>query len=143
MYKYGFRVNGVEIVNNGSQLSDSGNLVFDIVRENFPWISGQLQKIGETWEWKTGKKLFDNHMYSGFGDEIQDGINEHGDPQRSLKEGEYQCSDCQGVYNKGWSDEEAKKELKENFSPFEIAMGVQMVCDDCFQEFMGEKEVNE
>ena len=48
---------------------------------------------------------------------------------------EYLCECCGGIFKKGWSDEEAQSEAKENFGdlPPEEA-GV--VCDDCYKKLM-------
>ncbi len=43
-----------------------------------------------------------------------------------MKSNEYQCEGCGGVFEKGWSDEEAKAEMKEN--GFDIFPVDDMVC---------------
>ncbi len=50
---------------------------------------------------------------------------------------EFKCAECNGVYKKGWSDEEAAGEAKEIFGKAvedwnDEAM---VICDDCFQKF--------
>lgn len=43
----------------------------------------------------------------------------------------FTCSLCDQTFEKGWSDEEAEKELKENFNvPKEKC---KIVCDDCYK----------
>ena len=46
---------------------------------------------------------------------------------------EYQCAACGGMFEKGWTDEEAdaeRKELFPNLAESESAI----VCDDCFKK---------
>lgn len=44
----------------------------------------------------------------------------------------YKCAVCQGTFEKGWSEEEALEELKENFNmPVEEC---DVVCDDCYRK---------
>ena len=50
-----------------------------------------------------------------------------------MKENEYQCVACQGIFEKGWSDEEAIAELKENFGDHDID-DCELVCDDCYKQ---------
>lgn len=45
----------------------------------------------------------------------------------------FKCACCDGVFEKGWSDEEAKAELGETFEGFEPE-DCDLVCDDCFKE---------
>jgi hypothetical protein len=52
-----------------------------------------------------------------------------------MKPDEYQCSICNGAFTKGWSEEEAIAEQKENWPDFDMA-DCAIVCDDCHQEFM-------
>ena len=47
----------------------------------------------------------------------------------------YTCSICKGVFEKGWSDEEALKETEEIFGDVPIEE-CDIVCDDCFKEIM-------
>lgn len=44
----------------------------------------------------------------------------------------YTCTMCQQEFLKGWSDEEAKAELGENFPGFEPDE-CDVVCDDCYK----------
>ena len=51
-----------------------------------------------------------------------------------IKPNEYQCCKCGGVFEKGWTDEEAKAEMVKNFG---TAMeDVDVLCDDCYNEFI-------
>lgn len=51
-----------------------------------------------------------------------------------LKKGEYQCENCLGIFNYGWTDEEAEAEYQANFTE-EANAGVEkaIVCDDCYK----------
>lgn len=54
-----------------------------------------------------------------------------------MKTNEYQCDDCGGIFKKGWTDEEAKAEMKNNgFDAFPLSEMVK-VCDDCYNKIMG------
>lgn len=60
-----------------------------------------------------------------------------------LKDNEYQCAKCKGIFEKGWSDEEAIKEAEEKFpieSGFEAAHEMDIVCDDCYKELIAINE---
>jgi hypothetical protein len=48
----------------------------------------------------------------------------------------FKCSHCGGIFEKGWSDEEALKELEDNFGVTEKNKDVDILCDDCYEEFM-------
>jgi len=45
----------------------------------------------------------------------------------------YTCALCKGVFEFGWSDEEAKAELEENFEGF-TTEECDVVCDDCYKK---------
>lgn len=53
-----------------------------------------------------------------------------------MKDNEYKCDMCGGVFEKSWSDKEAAKELEDvwggKFEPDDCGV----VCDDCYKEFM-------
>jgi hypothetical protein len=50
----------------------------------------------------------------------------------AMKPNEYKCAACGGVFEKGWSDEEALAELDATFGvPVEDCA---LVCDDCYRE---------
>ncbi len=46
----------------------------------------------------------------------------------------YQCSMCKGVFDKGWSDEEADKEAKDRWGIDNASQNKEMavICDDCW-----------
>lgn len=48
-----------------------------------------------------------------------------------MKENEYKCAMCGGVFEKGWTDEEAMKESKEIWGEIPEEDLV-VICDDCF-----------
>lgn len=53
----------------------------------------------------------------------------------NMKETKFKCSVCMDEFDKGWSEEEAIKEMADNFddvSKEECAL----VCDDCYLRFM-------
>lgn len=45
----------------------------------------------------------------------------------------YQCAMCHGVFEYGWSDDLATKELEQNF-PDVGKSDCDLICDDCFQK---------
>ena len=51
-----------------------------------------------------------------------------------MKENEYKCANCNNIYKKGWSDEEAVKEATGIFGkpPSEWKDEQVIICDDCF-----------
>jgi len=49
---------------------------------------------------------------------------------------QFQCAACDGMFEKGWSDEEAAAERDENFPDLEPEDS-QIVCDDCYRKMMG------
>lgn len=54
-----------------------------------------------------------------------------------MKDNEYKCDICKNVYQKGWSNEEAKKECEESFgvgSSSNENNGI--VCDDCYNDII-------
>ena len=57
-----------------------------------------------------------------------------------MKENEFQCAKCSGIFEKGWSDEAAKEEAQEVFGkrPENWNDDAMMVCDDCYNEMMGD-----
>lgn len=48
----------------------------------------------------------------------------------------YICEQCGKEYEKGWSDEEAEKELKEMFGSHYTPEDCAIVCEDCYKELM-------
>ena len=51
-----------------------------------------------------------------------------------LKDSEYQCDNCMGVFEKGWSDEEAQTEYETVFTGSTDETAI--VCDDCYKEMV-------
>lgn len=51
-----------------------------------------------------------------------------------IKENEYQCVNCKGIFQKGWGDEEMEKEAKDFWGEVENPV---IVCDDCFKIMTG------
>ena len=49
-----------------------------------------------------------------------------------MKNNQYRCAVCKGLFVKGWSDEEAESEYADNF-PGETLEEAELVCDDCYQ----------
>ncbi len=49
--------------------------------------------------------------------------------------GGFTCDRCGGVFEKGWTDDDALAEARDLFSPAELENPA-VVCDDCWQEFM-------
>jgi DNA-directed RNA polymerase subunit RPC12/RpoP len=56
----------------------------------------------------------------------------------ALGPNEYQCAKCGNVYNKGWTDEEAKAEACEVFPGLDSDNHEEsaILCDDCYNEMM-------
>ncbi len=50
---------------------------------------------------------------------------------KELKENEYQCASCGGVFEKGWSDEEAENEVAEIWGEIPQEERV-VICNTCF-----------
>ena len=50
-----------------------------------------------------------------------------------MKPNQYQCHMCKGVFDKEWSDEEAKAEHDRDF-PGESLDTACVMCDDCYQK---------
>lgn len=49
-----------------------------------------------------------------------------------MKDNEYQCDVCHGVFKKGWSDKKARKEEFSVFGGNDPNAGI--VCDDCYKK---------
>ena len=52
-----------------------------------------------------------------------------------MKENEYQCAGCGGIFEKDWPDKEAWEEHDRNF-PGESHETAEIICDDCYQEMI-------
>lgn len=50
----------------------------------------------------------------------------------------YTCAMCRNEHEKGWSDEEAEAELKENFGPVPVEECA-IVCDACFKLILAQE----
>ena len=50
-----------------------------------------------------------------------------------MKKNEYQCAKCRGIYEKGWTDEEALEEQESIFGKIPEQEKA-VICDDCFNE---------
>jgi len=57
----------------------------------------------------------------------------------TLKENEYQCEQCKGIFTKGWTDKEALNETKELFGDVPVEE-LSVICDDCFNKLFGEEK---
>jgi len=53
-----------------------------------------------------------------------------------MQDNEYKCADCGGVFEKGWTDEEAVEEKEANgWNGIDMAV----VCDDCYNKIMADR----
>lgn len=52
-----------------------------------------------------------------------------------MKKETYKCKCCGGVFEKGWSEEEAREEAVRNFPDVQKEPQV-IICDDCYKAFM-------
>ena len=59
--------------------------------------------------------------------------------KQELEPNQYQCAQCGGIFEKGWTDEEAKSEAEQKF-PSIKPDEMEMVCDPCYKELI---QVNE
>lgn len=48
----------------------------------------------------------------------------------------YQCDQCGGVFEQGWTDDEAQAEASANGWSQIPAIEMAVVCDDCYKEIM-------
>lgn len=51
-----------------------------------------------------------------------------------MKDNEYKCSACGGVFEKAWTDEEAQTEYAQTFD--NNTENQVIVCDDCYNQIM-------
>ncbi len=52
-----------------------------------------------------------------------------------MKKNEYKCETCKGVFLKGWTDEEADMEYRQNFEAEYLAnVETEIICDDCYKK---------
>jgi hypothetical protein len=61
---------------------------------------------------------------------------------RKLKRNEYRCAACQGVFDKGWSDEEAKEEFYDNHPGEPIDETTALICDVCYEAMRKDMAAN-
>jgi hypothetical protein len=52
-----------------------------------------------------------------------------------MNDSTYKCASCQGVFEKGWSDEEAAKEYENEFGQSINDEETELICDDCYDKF--------
>lgn len=52
--------------------------------------------------------------------------------ERALKKNEYRCAMCQGVFNKGLSDDEAIENFHKDF-PEILIEDAAIICNDCYR----------
>ncbi len=57
-------------------------------------------------------------------------------PQIELKSNEYQCQMCKGIFEFGWTQEEAEEEAKKAFGDNVLDTKCGLVCDDCYKQIM-------
>ncbi len=57
-----------------------------------------------------------------------------------MNDNEYRCVKCGGVFEKGWSDEEAEKELSDGIHGDIPVSDCAIVCDDCWKEMGFDRE---
>ncbi len=55
-----------------------------------------------------------------------------------LKSNQYRCEMCKGIFEKDWTDEEAKAELKLDFGDIPLEECAQ-ICDNCYQKVRPDK----
>lgn len=53
-----------------------------------------------------------------------------------MEPNEYKCAMCGGVFEKEWSDEEAKAEQEDNGWGDIADEDMEIVCDDCYKKVM-------
>jgi hypothetical protein len=56
-----------------------------------------------------------------------------------MKTNQYQCAMCKGVFDEGWSDEEAMAETHQLFGKSFTPEECDVICDDCFNKIHPEK----
>lgn len=55
-----------------------------------------------------------------------------------LRQNEFRCSICRGVFEKAWTDDEAASEAVQRWGGAALAQGASVVCEDCFQNLVKE-----
>jgi len=86
---------------------------------------------------KAGKLNRSNNVKMTLGDQEIIGIKTY--ELSTLKENQYQCENCGGIFERGQSDEKALEELSKEFPNTSIDNCV-LVCDNCYKEIMDFKK---
>jgi hypothetical protein len=68
-------------------------------------------------------------MSVGYPDDPLPGPRDEG----ATTDNQFTCAVCDETFDKAWSDEEAEAEAAELWTPDELAVGISVTCDDCFQ----------
>jgi hypothetical protein len=63
-------------------------------------------------------------------------------PNRPLKKNEYRCAGCGAIYEKGWSDEEAREEFYDDFPLLPIDEETSLICDHCYEAVNQDMRLN-
>jgi hypothetical protein len=61
---------------------------------------------------------------------------------RKKDEMNYTCAICLGEFEEGWSDEEAREELRENFGAVSTK-NCEIICDDCYRMYFLMTDIKE
>jgi len=56
-----------------------------------------------------------------------------------MKNTEYKCAKCGGIFEKGWSDADALEECVNRFGKEIINEELCIVCDDCYKQILAQK----
>ena len=56
--------------------------------------------------------------------------------KQKLKKTEYECAACHGIFEKGWSDEEAAEEFHDYFPDLPIDDETALICDPCYEAML-------
>lgn len=59
----------------------------------------------------------------------------------TVQPGWFKCSSCGGVFEKGWSDEEALQEMEDTYGTDDYEEFC-LVCDDCYKEIRRKQAMN-
>jgi hypothetical protein len=50
-----------------------------------------------------------------------------------MEANEFQCELCRGIYEKGWSEDDAKAEFGKDFPGFQLS-DAGLICEDCYNK---------
>ena len=64
-----------------------------------------------------------------------------GKPGRKLRENEFFCVLCQGIFNKGIGDDQVRAEFMALFPYVSLETEAEIVCDNCWQQLPISREV--